>query len=68
MTTRDLGSLLPGLGEEVVVHTHTHVREDEIQSLWVSLPRGDRELFRILISGEWRRTQARNGHARFDVC
>ena len=48
MTPRDLGSL-PGLGEEIVVHTHTHVREDEI-SLYGFATEGDRELFRILIS------------------
>lgn len=47
MTTRDLASL-PGIGEEIVVHTHTHVREDEI-SLFGFAVEGDRELFRILL-------------------
>ena len=48
MTPRDLSSL-PGLGEEIVIHTHTYVREDEI-SLYGFAIEGDRELFRILIS------------------
>lgn len=48
MTTRDLTSL-PGIGEEIVVHTHTHVREDEI-SLYGFAVESDRELFRILLS------------------
>ena len=29
LTPRSLGAL-PGIGEEVVIHTHTHVREDEM--------------------------------------
>lgn len=48
MTTRDLVSL-PGIGEEIVVHTHTHVREDEI-SVYGFGTEPDRELFRILLS------------------
>lgn len=48
MTTRDLASL-PGIGEEIVVHTHTHVREDAI-SLYGFASEADRELFRILLS------------------
>lgn len=48
MTTRDLVSP-PGIGEEIVVHTHTHVREDEI-SLYGFAVESDRELFRILLS------------------
>lgn len=48
MTTRDL-STLPGIGEEIVVHTHTHVREDEI-SLYGFAVESDRELFRVLLS------------------
>lgn len=47
MTTRDLAAL-PGIGEEIVVHTHTHVREDEI-SLYGFAVENDRELFRILL-------------------
>jgi len=47
MTTRDLASL-PGIGEEIVVHTHTHVREDDI-SLFGFGTESDRELFRILL-------------------
>lgn len=48
MTPRDIGSL-PGIGEEIVVHTHTHVREDEI-SLYGFVAETDRELFRILLT------------------
>ncbi|MFP4073679.1 MAG: Holliday junction branch migration protein RuvA, partial [Actinomycetota bacterium] len=48
MTTRDLSSL-PGIGEEIVVHTHTHVREDEI-SVYGFAVESDRELFRVLLS------------------
>lgn len=48
MTTRDL-AILPGVGEEIVVHTHTHVREDEI-SLYGFAVESDRELFRILLT------------------
>jgi Holliday junction DNA helicase RuvA len=47
MTPRDL-ALLPGVGEEIVLHTHTHVREDEL-SLYGFTTEGDRELFRVLI-------------------
>ena len=47
MTPRDVGSL-PLIGEEVVVHTHTHVREDEI-SLYGFASESDRDLFRILL-------------------
>jgi len=48
MTTRDLASL-PGIGEEIVIHTHTHVREDAI-SLYGFATESDRELFRILLT------------------
>lgn len=48
MTTRDLATL-PGIGEEIVVHTHTHVREDEL-SLYGFASESDRDLFRILLS------------------
>lgn len=48
MTTRDLAGL-PGIGEEIVVHTHTHVREDEISLFGFGLE-SDRELFRILLT------------------
>lgn len=48
MTTRDLISL-PGIGEEIVVHTHTHVREDEM-SLFGFAVESDRDLFRVLLS------------------
>lgn len=47
MTPRGL-SALPGVGEEVVVHTHTHVREDEL-SLFGFGSEPDRDLFRILL-------------------
>ena len=48
MTPRALANL-PGLGEEVVVHTHTHVREDEI-SLYGFDIEADRDLYRILLT------------------
>lgn len=48
MTTRDLAEL-PGIGEEIVVHTHTHVREDDI-SLYGFATDSDRELYRILLT------------------
>jgi holliday junction DNA helicase RuvA len=48
MTPRDLASL-PGLGEEIVVHTHTHVREDDI-SLFGFGSDTDREMFRVLLT------------------
>lgn len=48
MTPRDLAGL-PGIGEEIVVHTHTHVREDDI-SVYGFASEPDRELFRILLS------------------
>lgn len=48
MTTRDLATL-PGIGEEIVVHTHTYVREDDI-SLFGFAVESDRELFRILLT------------------
>ena len=48
MTPRDMVTL-PGIGEEIVVHTHTYVREDEI-SLFGFASESDRELFRILLT------------------
>ncbi len=48
MTPRDLATL-PGIGEEIVVHTHTYVREDEI-SLYGFGIENDRELFRVLLT------------------
>ena len=48
MTPRDLATL-PGVGEEIVIHTHTHVREDEI-SLFGFVSDFDRDLFRILLT------------------
>ena len=47
MTPRDLGSL-PGIGEEIVLHTHTYVREDDLR-LFGFVTESERELFRILI-------------------
>jgi Holliday junction DNA helicase RuvA len=47
MTPRSIAAL-PGVGEEVVVHTHTHVREDEI-SLYGFGSEPDRDLFRVLL-------------------
>jgi Holliday junction DNA helicase RuvA len=48
VTPRDL-SALPGIGEEIVLHTHTHVREDDI-SLYGFDAESDRELFRVLLT------------------
>lgn len=39
---------LPGVGEDAVVHTHLHVRED-IQALYGFTSRQARDLFRLLI-------------------
>lgn len=47
MTTRDLATL-PGIGEEIVVHTHTYVRDDEL-SLYGFTRDSDRDLFRVLL-------------------
>ncbi len=47
MTPRGVAAL-PGIGEEVVVHAHTHVREDEM-SLYGFGTEPDRDLFRILL-------------------
>lgn len=47
MTTRDL-AILPGIAEEIVVHTHTHVREDDL-SLFGFAVESDRDLFRVLL-------------------
>jgi len=48
MTPRDLVDL-PGVGEQIVVHTHTHVREDDL-SLYGFDAENDRDLFRILLT------------------
>lgn len=48
MTTRDLAAL-PGIGEEIVVHSHTHVREDDL-SLYGFAGESDRDLFRVLLT------------------
>ena len=48
MTPRDLSGL-PGIGEEIVVHTHQHVREEEL-SLYGFAAESDRDLFRVLLS------------------
>ncbi len=47
MTPRDAAAL-PGLGEDVVIHTHLHVRED-IMALYGFGSATARDLFRILI-------------------
>jgi Holliday junction DNA helicase RuvA len=47
MTPRDLANL-PQVGEEVVVHTHLHVRED-VQALYGFGDEESRDLFRRLI-------------------
>lgn len=48
MTPKSLITL-PGVGEEVVVHTHHHVREDEAALYGFDSER-DRDLFRILLT------------------
>lgn len=48
MTPRDVAAL-PGVGEEIVIHTHTHVREDEI-SLFGFASEADRGVFRVLLT------------------
>lgn len=48
MTNRDLAAL-PGIGEEIVIHAHTHVREEEL-SLYGFAVESDREMFRILLT------------------
>lgn len=47
MTPRAVAGL-PGVGEEVVVHTHLHVREEEM-SLFGFAGEADRDLFRVLL-------------------
>jgi holliday junction DNA helicase RuvA len=47
MTPRGVADL-PGIGEEVVIHTHTHVREEEL-SLFGFGSEPDRDLFRVLL-------------------
>ena len=46
LTPRSLAGM-PGVGEEVVVHTHTHVREEEISLFGFT---SEEDLFRILLS------------------
>ena len=41
-------SELPVIGEEIVLHTHTHVREDQL-ALFGFLSVGDRNVFQILL-------------------
>ena len=45
----DAVASLPAIGEEVVIHTHLHVREDDL-SLFGFDSAAERDLFRILIS------------------
>ena len=47
MSSRDLGSL-PSVGEEVVIHTHLHVREDQM-ALFGFGSASARDLFRVLL-------------------
>ena len=47
LTPRGL-SELPPLGEEAVVHTHLHVREDQ-QALYGFLSAEERDIFRVLL-------------------
>ncbi len=47
MSARDLGAL-PSVGEEVVIHTHLHVREDQM-ALFGFASASARDLFRVLL-------------------
>lgn len=47
VTPRTLAEL-PGLGEEVVLHTHLHVREDQLGLFGFDTP-ADRDLFTVLL-------------------
>lgn len=47
MTPRDIAGL-PSIGEDIVVHTHSHVREDDL-SLYGFESDRDRDLFRVLL-------------------
>ena len=47
MTPRDIAGL-PSVGEDIVVHTHSHVREDDL-SLYGFESDRDRDLFRVLL-------------------
>lgn len=47
MSARDLGGL-PSVGEEVVIHTHLHVREDQM-ALFGFVTASARDLFRVLL-------------------
>ncbi|MGH8926649.1 MAG: Holliday junction branch migration protein RuvA [Acidimicrobiia bacterium] len=49
MTTPRTQSALPGIGEEVVIHTHLHGREDGIM-LYGFAAEAERDLFRVLIT------------------
>ena len=48
VTSRDLAEL-PGVGEEIVLHTHLHVREDAMVLFGFSTERG-RDFFRIVLT------------------
>ena len=48
VTPKDVATL-PAVGEEMTLHVHTHVREDEI-SLYGFAEAPDRELFRVLLT------------------
>lgn len=48
LTPRDLAEL-PHIGEDIVVHTHLHVRED-VMHLYGFMDRSGRDLFRVLLA------------------
>lgn len=48
VTVRDLAEL-PGVGEEIVLHTHLHVREDAMVLFGFSTDRG-RDFFRVVLT------------------
>ena len=49
LTTPRTQADLPGIGEELVIHTHLHVREDAL-TLFGFVSEGERNLFRVLIT------------------
>ena len=60
MPPRDLGRRSRPLGEDVVVHTHLHVREDEL-ALFGFPTAEERDLFRVPARGQRRGPEAGAG-------
>ncbi|CAN5763770.1 MAG: Holliday junction branch migration protein RuvA [Acidimicrobiia bacterium] len=49
LTSPRTQGLLPGIGEDLVIHTHLNVREDSL-TLYGFVSEGERNLFRVLIT------------------